>query len=121
MLSNEDKISSISIWNGNINIKPLEGGITNLNYIVQDNEKKVVVRLGSDIPEHLVFRQNEISVSKAAYEIGTSPKLIHNEPGILVIDFIESTTLDPQGVRDNLARIIPVNKNIHKSIPMKLS
>ena len=31
MLSNEDKISSISIWNGNINIKPLEGGITNLN------------------------------------------------------------------------------------------
>ena len=62
MLSNEDKISSISIWNGNINIKPLEGGITNLNYIVQDNEKKVVVRLGSDIPEHLVFRQNEISI-----------------------------------------------------------
>ena len=121
MLSNEDKIRSISIWNGNINIKPLEGGITNLNYIVQDNEKKVVVRLGSDIPEHLVFRQNEISVSKAAFEIGTSPKLIHNEPGILVIDFIESTTLDPQGVRDNLARIIPVIKNIHKSIPMKLS
>ena len=120
MTSNEDKINSIPIWNGSIDIKPLEGGITNLNYIVQDSEKKVVVRLGSDIPEHLVFRQNEILVSKAAYEIGTSPKLIHNEPGILVIDFIESKTLDPQGVRNNLERIIPVIKKIHKSIPMKL-
>ena len=59
MISNEDKINSIPIWNGSIDIKPLEGGITNLNYIVQDSEKKVVVRLGSDIPEHLVFRQNE--------------------------------------------------------------
>ena len=120
-MSNENKISLIPIWKGDIDIKPLEGGITNFNYIVQDSEKKVVVRLGSDIPEHLVFRQNEILVSKAAYEIGTSPKLIHNEQGIMVIDFIEGKTLDPQGVRENLERIIPVIKKIHKSIPMKLS
>ena len=40
MTSNEDKINSIPIWNGSIDIKPLEGGITNLKYIVQDSEKK---------------------------------------------------------------------------------
>ena len=55
---------------------------------------KLVVRLGSDIPEHLVYRSNEIIVSKAAYEIGVSPKLIHSEQGVLVLEFIESTTLD---------------------------
>ena len=49
-MSNEEKIKSLPIWKGIIDIKPLEGGITNLNYVVNDSEKKLVVRLGSDIP-----------------------------------------------------------------------
>ena len=74
-----EKIKSLSIWSKEIEIKPLEGGITNLNYLVNHGSEKLVVRLGSDIPEHLVYRSNEIIVSKAAYEIGVSPKLIHSE------------------------------------------
>ena len=120
-MSNEEKIKSLPIWKGIIDIKPLEGGITNLNYVVNDSEKKLVVRLGSDIPEHLVYRANEILVSKAAYEIGVSPNLIYNEPGVLVLDYIQSTTLEPHTVRNNLERIIPVIKKIHNSIPNKLS
>ena len=120
-MSNEEKIKSLPIWKGIIDIKPLEGGITNLNYVVNDSEKKLVVRLGSDIPEHLVYRANEILVSKAAYEIGVSPNLIYNEPGVLVLDYIQSTTLEPLTVRNNLERIIPVIKKIHNSIPNKLS
>ncbi len=120
-MSNEEKIKSLPIWKGIIDIKPLEGGITNLNYLVNDSEKKLVVRLGSDIPEHLVYRANEILVSKAAYEIGVSPNLIYNEPGVLVLDYIQSTTLEPLTVRNNLERIIPVIKKIHNSIPNKLS
>ena len=73
-----EKIKSLSIWSKEIEIKPLEGGITNLNYLVNHGSEKLVVRLGSDIPEHLVYRSNEIIVSKAAYEIGVSPKLIHS-------------------------------------------
>lgn len=38
-----------------ITISPLEGGITNLNFIVSHGNEKVVVRLGQDIPEHLVL------------------------------------------------------------------
>ena len=116
-----EKIKSLSIWSKDINIKPLEGGITNLNYLVDHGGEKLVVRLGNDIPEHLVYRSNEIFVSKAAYEIGVSPKLIHSEQGVLVLEFIESTTLDPKGVQQNLKRIIPVIKKIHHEIPNTLS
>ena len=120
-MNNIDKIKSLPIWTGNIEISPLEGGITNFNYLVNDSGKELVVRMGSDIPEHLVYRSNEILVSKAAFEIGVSPELIYNEPGILVLDFIKSTTLEPITVRKNLERIIPIVKKIHNLIPNKLS
>ena len=120
-MNNIDKIKSLPIWTGNIEISPLEGGITNFNYLVKDSVKESVVRMGSDIPEHLVYRSNEILVSKAAYDIGVSPELVYNEPGILVLDFIKSTTLEPITVRKNLDRIIPIVKKIHNLIPNKLS
>src|SRR6056300_1599724 len=116
-----EKIKSLSIWSHELKINPLEGGITNLNFLVNHGNDKLVVRLGQDIPEHLVFRSNEINVSKAAHEIGVSPKLIHSEHGVLVLEFIESETLDPKGVQKNLERIIPVIKKIHNEIPNFLS
>ena len=120
-MNNIDKIKSLPIWSGPIEISPLEGGITNFNYLVKDSGKDSVVRMGSNIPEHLVYRSNEILVSKAAFEIGVSPELIYNEPGILVLDYIKSTTLEPITIRKNLERIIPIVKKIHHSIPNKLS
>ena len=64
-----EKIKSLSIWSKEIEIKPLEGGITNLNYLVNHGSDKLVVRLGSDIPEHLVYRSNEIIVSLSLIHI----------------------------------------------------
>jgi len=116
-----EKIKSLDIWKNDLTINPLEGGITNLNFLVNHGDQKLVVRLGQDIPEHLVFRSNEINVSKAAHEIGVSPKLIHSEQGVLVLEFIESETLDPKGVQKNLEKIIPVIKKIHNEIPNFLS
>ena len=117
----ENKIKSLPIWKNLENIEPLEGGITNLNFLVSDSGSKSVVRLGSDIPEHLVYRSNEIIVSEAAYQIGVSPKLIYNEPGVLVLEFIESKTLEPKTVRENLNKIVPIIRKIQDEIPNKLS
>ena len=117
----ENKIKSLPIWKNLENIEPLEGGITNLNFLVSDSGSKSVVRLGSDIPEHLVYRSNEIIVSEAAYQIGVSPKLIYNEPGVLVLEFIESKTLEPKTVRENLNKIVPIIRKIHDEIPNQLS
>ena len=46
-------IQSLNIWSGEIDIQVLGGGITNHNFVVIDNNKKAVVRIGQDIPEHL--------------------------------------------------------------------
>ena len=86
-------INAIPIWAGNIEIKKLEGGITNDNFLVKDNKKKYVVRLGNDIPEHLVSRSNELIASKVAAKCGINPDVAHHDEGILVLDFIENKTL----------------------------
>jgi len=47
-------IRSLPVWKGDINIKTIDGGITNQNFLVQEKSKKFFVRLGNDIPEHNV-------------------------------------------------------------------
>ena len=113
-------IQSIPIWNNEISIKTLDGGITNENFLVEEDNKKYVVRLGNDIPEHLVSRSNELIVSKAASNAGISPKVIYHSHGILVLDYIKSITLSSEGVRKNLKSIIPLIKKIHHEIPKNL-
>jgi len=115
-----DKINKLPIWNGNINIKSLDGGLTNLNFLVTDNSQKLVVRLGEDILEHHVLRSNELISTKAAYEAGIAPEVIYNEPGILVIKHIESKTMSAKDIRINIDKIIPLIKKIHYDIPKKL-
>ena len=100
-----DKINSIPIWKGNIDIRKLDGGITNENFLVEDQKDKYVVRIGSDIPEHLISRSNELIASKAAAKCKISPKVIHNDEGVLVLEFIESTTLTDKDIRKKITKI----------------
>ena len=83
-------------------IVPLGGGITNVNIRVNDDRGKYVVRIGKDIPEHGVMRWNELALSKAAQGLGVSPAVVHYEPGILVLEFIDAQTFEeviPQELR----------------------
>ena len=116
----EKSIRSIPIWNENIKIQTIDGGLTNQNFLIEENNKKYVVRLGDDIPEHLVSRSNELIVSKAASNAGISPKVIYHSEGILVLDYIECTTLSAEEVRKNIKSIIPLIKKIHHEIPKNL-
>ena len=113
-------INTIPIWEGSIEIKKLEGGITNQNYLVKDNSKKYVVRLGEDIPEHLISRSNELIASKAASLCKISPAVVYHKRGILVLDFIESKTLTENDIKNNILNIILIIKKIHYEIPKKI-
>ena len=117
-----EKIKTLPIWQGQIKAEPLSGGITNLNYLVDDGSAKYVVRLGEDIVEHQVMRFSELAASQAAYAAGISPQVIYQEPGILVLEFIDSRTLEPKDVRDskNLGRILSLIKSCHNQIPQYL-
>ncbi len=112
----------LPIWKGPVTPEPLAGGITNVNFVVADAGKRYVVRIGDDILVHQVMRFNELAASRAAEAAGLSPAVVHHEPGVLVIDYIDSTPLDEAAVRDpaNLERIVPLIRRCHREIPQHL-
>ncbi|MCF6322322.1 MAG: phosphotransferase [Rhizobiaceae bacterium] len=120
-VSNEE-IKSLPLWQGPARLEPMSGGLTNLNYLVSDNVGKYVVRLGNDITEHQLMRFNELAASRAAHKAGISPKVLHAEPGIMVLEYIQSKTLTPDDVKkqETLEKILPLLKTCHREIPKYL-
>lgn len=114
----EDRIHSLSIWRGPIDIEPLVGGITNRNYLVGNDGRRFVVRLGSDIPVHHISRANEVAASRAAHAAGLSPAVIHHEPGILVLDYIDAKPLSADDIRKPamMSRVVPLVRSCHRDV-----
>jgi thiamine kinase-like enzyme len=113
---------SLPIWRGKATATPLGGGITNMNLLVTDAERQAVVRVGDDIPVHQIMRFNELAASRAAHAAGVSPAVLHHEPGVLVIDFVESRTMtapDLQG-QDMLEQALALVTKTHREIPRHL-
>ncbi|PCJ08057.1 MAG: choline kinase [Rhodobacteraceae bacterium] len=110
-----EKALSLSIWKAPHQAALLGGGITNFNVMLTDRGQRYVVRVGQDIPLHQIMRFNELAVHRAAQAIGVAPAVIHAEPGILVLEFVDGGSLDEAAVRndDMLARIIPMVKRCH--------
>lgn len=112
------RAAGLSCFQNPQDIEPLGGGITNVNLTVTDGGKKYVVRLGDDIPEHGVMRWNELALSQAAAQAGFAPKVIHHEPGVLVLDFLTAATLTEADVRNpaTLPRIIDLISRVHHNL-----
>jgi thiamine kinase-like enzyme len=114
-----DRVKSLRFWSGPVAPQPLTGGITNANFLVEDRGARYVVRVGNDIPVHGVMRFNELAASRAAFEAGLSPEIVHHEPGALVMRYVESRTLTPGLVRERamLERILPLIQRCHRDMP----
>ena len=115
----KEQLISMPIWKGEIIVEPLEGGITNHNYIITDSKDKYVARFGDDLIHHQVMRFNELAASKAAFEAGIAPKVIHHEKGLLIFEYIHSSPITLEKLREEntLKKIISLMKIIHKKIP----
>ena len=115
----EDKITQLECWHSSVEIEPLGGGMTNLNFKVTDDSQQYVVRLGDDDPIHLISRRNEAECCRAAFEAGISPELVYTEPGVLVVRFIDGKVFEEADVRDdnNLKRIVELIRHFHQGIP----
>jgi thiamine kinase-like enzyme len=114
-----DKVLGLSCWSGPIEAAPLGGGITNLNFVVQDGARRAVVRIGDDIPVHQILRFNEVSASRAAFDAGVSPAVLHHEPGVLVIDFIPGRTMGAADLRQDavLDQALDLVVRVHREMP----
>lgn len=113
------RIRRLRCWSGPVDPEPLKGGITNANYLVEDGGRRLVVRIGDDIPVHGVMRFNELAASRAAFAAGLSPEVVHHEPGALVLQYIQGETLAPAAVRQRpmLERILPLIRRCHHDMP----
>jgi thiamine kinase-like enzyme len=112
------KAAQLACFDDPQDIEALGGGITNVNLTVRDGDRKFVVRLGSDIVEHGVMRWNELALSQAAADAGFSPAVVHHEPGVLVLEFIEAATFAETDVRDpdNLPGIVDLVAQVHRDM-----
>jgi thiamine kinase-like enzyme len=118
----EKLAASLAYWSDPVSPEPLAGGITNRNYLVRHRGERFVVRVGGDIPVHHVTRANELAASQAAASAGLSPAVVHHEPGALVLQFIEGTTLTPADIRSRpmLARVLALVRRCHTEVEQYL-
>lgn len=114
--------AALTCWSGIVDPKPLSGGITNKNFVVEDAGRKYVVRVGDDIPVHQIMRFNELAASRAAHAAGVSPEVVHAGSGAMVIAHIQGKTFGEADVasQKNLERILPLVKRAHREIPKHL-
>ena len=117
--SARDRVVSLDFWSSEVTPEPLDGGITNTNFIVDDQDERFVVRVGDNIPLHGVMRFNEIAAARAAHAVGISPEIVYNANGIFIMRFIEGRTFSEKDVREqqNLERILHLIQACHNDIP----
>ena len=114
------RIKSLPCWRGRISVEPLDGGMTNHNFMVEDRGARYVARLGADVAEHLLWRENEGRVSETAAKCGFSPAVFYRQPGVLVIDFIDGRVFTADDVHDpeNLRRLVDLLQRFHRQMPL---
>lgn len=117
-----ERVARLPIWSGPVDPQPLGGGISNRNFVVDDNGRRVVARVGGDKIVHGVLRASEHAASRAAHAAGLSPAVLHAEADVLVLAFIEGMTLTAADVRDpkNLDRLVDLVRRCHHDIPKYL-
>jgi len=118
----EEIAAGLAFWHGTPRLEPLGGGISNVNFVAEDDAGRFVVRIGGDVPVHGVVRAYEESASRAAHAAGLSPELVHAEPGVLVFRYVEGRTLTPADARERavLVRILDLVRRCHRDMPRHL-
>lgn len=114
------RVRGLAFWRGPVAPVPLKGGITNTNFLVEDGGRRYAVRVGHDIPVHGILRFAELAASRAAHAAGISPAVVHAEPGVMVLDFIDGRTFGADDVRAELPRVIELVAKAHRDIPKHL-
>ncbi len=110
------RIERLPCWQGRVALEPLQGGLTNISFVATDGAARYVVRCGEDIPVHHVFRYRERTVSRAAHAAGLAPEVIHVEPGIMVLRFVEGRVFAEQDLAPNIDRIVPLLRTCHREV-----
>ena len=117
----EARVRALPIWTGDVAITPLKGGVSNASFKVTDASGTHVARVGGDYPFHQVSRQREAIASRAAFEAGLSPEVIHADDGIMVLSFIEARTYAEADVRANAVACVDILRRCHSDMGRRIT
>ena len=109
----EARVRALPLWTGAPTVTPLKGGVSNTSFKVTDSTGSYVARLGGDYPFHQVSREREAIASRAAFEAGLSPELVHAGDGLMVLRYVEARTYAEADVRANAASCVDILKRCH--------
>jgi thiamine kinase-like enzyme len=113
------RTQALACWRGPVEPKPLGGGISNYNFLVDHGGERYFVRIGEDFLVHNVLRRFELAASRAAHVAGIAPEVVHAEPSAMVFRYVEGRTLAPEDIQSEtmLERVVPLVRTAHHGIP----
>ena len=94
------ELQSLGLWRGKVHIEPLAGGITNQNFLVEDETGRYVARICKELPLLGIDRRNEAACQETACAIGHRTRVIHREEGLLVSHHVSGRTLTSADLHD---------------------
>lgn len=110
-----DYIAQLPIWNGKVDVVQKFGGLQNRTYFATTSDgKRHVIRTGFD-----QFRTRQTAViecTRAAHRLGLGPRLIHAEPSLSVVEFVEGTGMTLEQMQDPkvMRKVIERMKTLHE-------
>ena len=107
------ELQSLGLWRGKVVIEPLAGGITNQNFLVEDETGRYVARICKELPLLGIDRRNEAACQETASRLGIAPALIHRDEGLLVSRYVAGQTLTSASLHD-LAMIRDVGRTLRR-------
>jgi thiamine kinase-like enzyme len=120
-------VRSVPGWEaGDLDVEPLEGGITNRNYVVTRAGERFVLRVpGRDTGLLGIDRANEYRAASLAAEAGVGPPVIAFVPesGCFVARFVEGTAIPEQELATPavLASVVRSVRALHACPPIPSS
>ncbi len=123
MTSTQDDIVAclrlVPIWEGSqIDLRLLEGGITNRNYVATIDGEDFVIRVPGERTELLgIDRRNEAALSLRAGVLGIGPEVVVELPGVgtQVLRFVEGRHLAGDELLERLPEVVSAITSLHRS------
>ncbi len=120
MTGEEARVRGLAVWKNLKSVQPLKGGVSNASFTVEDAKGRFVVRIGEDYPFHQVCRNREAIASRAAFDAGLSPEVVHIEKGLMVVRHIEATTYQESDIRKNHDACIGMIMRCHRDMSKRV-
>ena len=111
-----ERARALPIWSGAVEPVLLSGGISNINLTAEDAGARYVIRVGEDEPFFGVSRAHELQAFRAAHAAGVAPEVVYAESSLMVIRFIEGSSLLPTDVHEpaRLAKVARLFRQLHR-------